>query len=100
MARLRVSTAKWKVDLDSEAGQAIIRQAQNDGVPYLRTLPGFISYVGARVDSHTTVQVYTWDSADHSKSGTEQFRDWVNRVGIGAHLASLDATEGEITVAS
>jgi len=100
MAYLRVSTAKWKVDLDSEAGQAIIRQSKNDGVPVLRTLPGFISYVAARVDSHTTVQVFTWDSEDHSKSGSKQFREWVDRVGIGAQIASLDVNVGEVIVAS
>jgi hypothetical protein len=100
MAHLRVSTAKWKVDLASDTGQAIMRQVQTDGVPFLRTLPGFISYVGVRVDSHTSVQVYTWDSAEHAKSGTKQVREWVDQVGIGAHLASIDATEGEVTVAS
>ena len=96
---LRVSTARWNIDLYSPEAERIFRQIETDGVAVFRAQPGFIRYRLMRADSTTTVAVAEWESEKLGQAGAEQYRAWMRRVGIMDRII-LETRAGEIVAAS
>jgi hypothetical protein len=96
---LRVSTARWNIDLYSPEAERIFRQIETDGVAVFRAQPGFIRYRLMRADSTTTVAVAEWESEKLGQAGAEQYRGWMRRVGIMDRII-LETRAGEIVAGS
>ena len=91
---LRVTVARWDIDLSSAEAKRIFHQIDTDGVAVFRAQPGFVRYRLMRADSVTTVAVAEWESEALGKAGAERYRDWMRRVGIMKHL-TLETRAGE-----
>jgi hypothetical protein len=96
---LRVSVARWTLDLFSSEAERIFRQIETEGVSVFRGQAGFISYRLMRADSKTTVAVAEWQSETLGQAGAERYREWMRRVGI-MDLISLETHAGEIVARS
>ena len=96
---LRVSTARWNLDLHSAEAMRIFRRIETDGVAVFRAQPGFIRYRLMRVDSRTTIAVAEWQSEQLGQAGAERYRAWMRSVGIMDRL-TLETHAGEIVAAS
>jgi hypothetical protein len=96
---LRVSIARWKIDLYSEEAELIFRQIATDGVAVFRAQPGFVRYRLMRADGATTFAVAEWESEELGKVGAERYRDWMRAAGIMERF-ELETHAGEIVVAS
>jgi hypothetical protein len=96
---LRVSVARWDIDLDSPQAKLIFRQIETDGVAVFRAQPGFVRYRLMRADNTTTVAVAEWESEQLGLAGAEQYRAWMRSVGIMDRI-TLETRSGEIVAAS
>ena len=96
---LRVSVARWDIDLSSAEAERIFHQIDTDGVAVFRAQPGFVRYRLMRADATTTVAVAEWESEALGKAGAERYRDWMRRVGIMNHI-TLETRAGEIVAGS
>ncbi len=92
---LRVSIARWNINLYSADAERIFHQIETDGVAVFRTQPGFVRYRLMRADSTTTFAVAEWESEQLGQAGAEQYRAWMRRVGIMDRL-TLETHAGEI----
>ena len=96
---LRVSTARWNINLYSAEAERIFHQIDSDGVAVFRAQPGFVRYRLMRADSTTTVAVAEWESEELGKAGAEQYRAWMRRVGIMDRII-LETQAGDIVAGS
>ena len=96
---LRVTIARWDIDLHSAEAERIFHQIDTDGIAVFRAQPGFVRYRLMRADRTTTVAVAEWESEALGKAGAEQYRDWMRRAGIMEHL-TLETRAGEIVAGS
>ena len=96
---LRMTIARWDIDLHSVEAERIFHQIETDGVAVFRAQPGFVRYRLMRADSARTVAVAEWESEALGKAGAERYRDWMRRVGIMKHL-TLETRAGEIVAGS
>jgi hypothetical protein len=96
---LRVSIARWKIDLHSDEAERIFRQIATDGVAVFRAQPGFVRYRLMRADNATTFAVAEWESEELGKVGAERYRDWMRTTGIMQRF-ELETHAGEIVAAS
>ena len=96
---LRVTIARWDIDLQSAEAERIFHQIDTDGIAVFRAQPGFVRYRLMRADRTTTVAVAEWESEALGKAGAERYRDWMRRVGIMKHL-TLETRAGEIVAGS
>ena len=96
---LRMSIARWNLDLYSAEAEAIFRQIETEGVAVFREQPGFIDYRLMRSDSATTVAVAEWQSRELGQAGAERYREWMRSAGIMDRL-ELETHAGEIVARS
>jgi len=96
---LRVSVARWNIDLYSAEAERIFRQIQTDGVAVFRAQPGFVRYRLMRADRATTIAVAEWESEELGKAGAERYRAWMRSAGIMDHF-TLDTQAGDIVAGS
>jgi hypothetical protein len=96
---LRVTIARWDIDLHSAEAERIFHQIDTDGIAVFRAQPGFVRYRLMRADSATTVAVAEWESEALGKAGAERYRDWMRRAGIMKHL-TLETRAGAIVAGS
>jgi len=96
---LRVSMARWNIDLHSAEATRIFRQIETDGVAVFRAQPGFIRYRLMRADNSTTIAVAEWQSLQLGQAGAERYRAWMRSVGIMDRI-TLETHAGEIVAAS
>lgn len=99
MAYLRVTFAKWSIDLYSSEALEMFRRIDEDGVRVFRAQPGFVRYRLMRSDRHTTIAVAEWESELLGKPGAQAYRDWLKESGIAEKLV-LDTYDGEIVASS
>ncbi len=96
---LRVSIARWNINLYSAEAERIFRQIETDGLAVFRAQPGFVRYRLMRADSTTTIAVAEWESEQLGQAGAERYRAWMRSVGIMDRL-TLETHAGEIVVGS
>jgi hypothetical protein len=96
---LRMTIARWDIDVHSAEADRIFHQIETDGVAVFRAQPGFVRYRLMRADSATTVAVAEWESEALGKAGAERYRDWMRRAGIMKHL-TLETRAGAIVAGS
>jgi len=96
---LRVSIARWNLDLSTEEAARIFQQIATDGVAVFRAQPGFVRYRLMRADGTTTVAVAEWESEQLGQAGAERYRDWMRSAGIMDRI-TLETRAGEIVAAS
>jgi hypothetical protein len=96
---LRVSVARWKINLYSQEAERIFRQIGTDGVALFRAQPGFVRYRLMRVDSTTTIAVAEWESQQLGQAGAERYRAWMRSVGIMDRF-TLETQAGDIVAGS
>lgn len=96
---LRVSVARWNINLDSPEAERLVRQIGTEGLAVFRAQPGFVSYRLMRADRTTTVAVAEWESEALGHAGAERYRAWMRSVGIMDRLI-LETHAGEILVRS
>ena len=99
MSYLRVSIARWRIDLDSAEARRIFQSIGSEGIAVFRAQPGFVRYRLMRVDRMTTVAVAEWESEELGRAGAERYRDWMRRTGIMDHF-TLETYTGQIVAAS
>jgi hypothetical protein len=96
---LRVSIARWDINLYTHDAEQIFRQIETDGVAVFKAQPGFIRYRLMRADSTTTIAVAEWESEQLGLAGAEKYRAWMRSVGIMNHI-KLETYTGDIVAAS
>jgi hypothetical protein len=96
---LRVSIARWNINLYSAEAKRAFHQIDTDGVAVFRAQPGFVRYRLKRADSTTTIAVAEWESEELGRAGAEQYRAWMRRVGIMERIA-LETHAGDIVAGS
>ena len=96
---LRVSVARWNMDLYSAEAERIFRQIQTDGVAVFRAQPGFVRYRLMRADRMTTIAVAEWESEQLGTAGAERYRAWMRSAGIMGHF-TLETQAGDIVAGS
>ena len=96
---LRVSVARWKIDLFSAEAERIFGQIETEGVAVFRGQPGFIRYRLMRADRSTTIAVAEWESEALGQAGAERYRAWMRAAGIMDRFV-LETQAGEIVAAS
>ena len=96
---LRVSIARWSIDLYSAEAERIFRQIETDGVAVFRAQPGFVRYRLMREDGTTTVAVAEWESETLGLAGAERYRAWMREAGIMDRL-TLETHAGRIVARS
>ena len=96
---LRVSIARWSIDLYSAEAERIFHQIETDGVAVFRAQPGFVRYRLMRADGATTVAVAEWESEELGQVGAQQYRAWMRQAGIMDRL-TLETHAGQIVAAS
>jgi len=96
---LRVSVAHWKIDTFSPEAERIFRQIETDGVAVFRAQPGFVRYRLMRENKTTTIAVAEWESETLGLAGAQQYRAWMQRVGIMDRL-ELETHTGQIVAGS
>jgi len=98
MGYLRMTRGTWDLDLDGEAGQALVERIAREGVSVFRQQPGFIRYRLMRAGPRTTIAVAEWESEDLGAAGASRFRAWLVTAGIRQHL-DMETEAGPILVA-
>lgn len=96
---LRMSIARWKIDLFSAEAERAFRQIETEGVAVFRAQPGFVRYRLMRSDRSTTVAVAEWESEELGRAGAEKYRAWMREAGI-MDLITLETLAGEIVARS
>jgi hypothetical protein len=96
---LRVSIARWKIDLRSAEAERIFHQIDTEGVAVFRAQPGFVGYRLMRADSTTTFAVAEWETEELGRVGAERYREWMRRVGIMDRI-TLETHAGDIVAGS
>jgi hypothetical protein len=96
---LRMSIARWTIDLGSPEAERVFRQIDTEGVAVFRAQPGFVRYRLMRADAVTTIAVAEWESEELGRTGAERYRDWMRGAGIMDKIA-LETYAGEIVAAS
>ena len=96
---LRVSVARWNIDLYSAEAERIFHQIQTDGVAVFRAQPGFVRYRLMRADRTTTIAVAEWESEQLGKVGAERYRAWMRSAGIMDRF-TLETQAGDIVAGS
>ena len=96
---LRVSIARWSIDLYSAEADRNFHQIETEGVAVFHTQPGFVRYRLMRVDGTTTVAVAEWESEELGEIGAQQYRAWMREVGIMDRL-TLETHAGQIVAGS
>jgi hypothetical protein len=96
---MRVTIARWNIDLYSAEAERIFRQIETDGVAVFRAQPGFVRYRLMRADRNTTFATAEWESEELGKAGAERYRAWMRSVGIMDRI-TLETHAGEIVAAS
>lgn len=96
---LRVSVARWSIDLRSPEAEAIFRRIAVDGVAVFRAQPGFVRYRLMRADNSTTIAVAEWESEELGRAGAERYRAWMRSEGIMDRF-TLETHAGDIVAAS
>ena len=99
MAYLRMSIARWSIDLDTAEGEEAFKKIQDEGVAMFRRQPGFVRYRLMKADSRTTVAVAEWESEALGKPGAMNYRAWLAESGIQGKL-KLETLDGAIVAAS
>jgi hypothetical protein len=99
MSYLRVSIARWNIDLDSAEARHIFHAIHTDGVAVFREQQGFIRYRLMRADRTTTIAVAEWEDETLGRRGAENYRDWMRRTGIMERF-TLETHAGEIVASS
>jgi hypothetical protein len=94
---LRVSIARWNINLYTPEAKRIFRQVETDGLATFRAQPGFVRYRLMRADSTTTIAVAEWQSEQLGKAGAERYRAWMRSVGIMDRI-TLETYAGDIVV--
>ncbi len=95
---LRVSIARWSIDLHSPEAERIFHRIETEGVAVFRAQPGFVRYRLMRADSTTTIAVAEWESEELGKAGAERYRAWMRKEGIMDRFA-LQTHDGDIVAA-
>lgn len=96
---LRVSIARWNIDLYSAEAERIFHQIETDGLAVFRAQSGFVRYRLMRADRTTTIAVAEWESEQLGRVGAERYRAWMHSVGIMDRF-TLETHAGEIVVGS
>jgi len=96
---LRVSIARWNLDLSSAEAARIFQQIATDGVAVFRAQPGFVRYRLMRANGTTTVAVAEWESEQLGQAGAERYRACMRSAGIMDRI-TLETRAGEIVAAS
>ena len=96
---LRVSIARWTIDLFSAEAEQLIRQIETDGLAVFRVQPGFVRYRLMRADRSTTVAVAEWENEELGTAGAERYRAWMRSAGLMERF-TLETRAGDIVVAS
>ena len=96
---LRMSIARWTMNLHSPEAEAIFQQIATDGVAVFRAQPGFVRYRLMRADSGTTIAVAEWESEQLGQAGAERYRAWMRSAGIMDRF-TLETHAGDIVAAS
>ncbi len=96
---LRVSIARWNINLYSAEAERAFHQIDTDGITVFRAQPGFVRYRLMRADSTTTIAVAEWESEELGRTGAEQYRAWMRRVGIMERI-TLETHAGDIVAGS
>ncbi len=96
---MRVTVARWNIDLYSAEAERIFRQIETDGVAVFRAQPGFVRYRLMRADRNTTVATAEWESEELGKAGAERYRAWMRSVGIMDRI-TLETQAGDIVAGS
>lgn len=96
---MRVSIARWNIDLYSAEAERIFRQIETDGVGVFRAQPGFVRYRLMRSDRTTTVATAEWESEELGRAGAERYRAWMRSVGIMDRI-TLETHAGDIVAGS
>ncbi len=99
MTYLRVTFAKWSIELDLPEAAEMFRWINEEGVRVFRAQPGFIRYRLMRLDRHTTIAVAEWESEALGKPGAQAYRDWLKDSGIAEKIV-LETYDGEIVASS
>lgn len=99
MAYLRMTIARWDVDLASETGRAQVRAIQERGLEIFRQQPGFIRYRLMQAGPRVTVAVAEWENEELGQPGAQRYRDWMRQSGVADHI-SLETWDGPILIAS
>ena len=96
---LRVSFARWTIDLFTDEAERIFRLIETDGVAVFRAQPGFVRYRLMRADAATTVAVAEWETEPLGRAGAERYRAWMREAGIMDRI-TLETHSGDIVAAS
>ncbi len=96
---LRVSVARWSIDLYSPVAEEVFHQIETEGVAVFRAQPGFVSYRLMRVDNTTTFAVAEWETEELGLAGAERYRAWMRSAGIMDRLR-LETHAGDIVARS
>jgi hypothetical protein len=99
MSYLRVTIARWDIDLGSADARELVRRIDTEGVAVFRKQPGFVRYRLMRASPDTTVAVAEWESEALGLVGAQKYREWMREAGIMAHI-KLETHAGEIVAAS
>jgi len=96
---LRMSVARWNMNLYTPEAEAIFRRIATEGVAVFRAQPGFVRYRLMRADSTTTIAVAEWESEQLGKAGAEKYRAWMRAARIMDHF-KLETQAGDIVAGS
>lgn len=96
---LRMTIARWNLDLGSAEAEALFRLIATDGVAVFRAQSGFVRYRLMRANECTTIAVAEWESESLGRAGAERYRAWMRDAGILEHL-TLETHDGDIVAAS
>ena len=96
---MRVTIARWNIDLHSAEAERIFRQIETDGVAVFRAQPGFVRYRLMRADRNTTFATAEWESEELGKAGAERYRAWMRSVGIMDRI-TLETHAGDVVAGS
>jgi hypothetical protein len=99
MSYLRMTIARWNLDLDSPEAREIFQRIRTEGVAVFRQQPGFVRYRLMRAESRTTVAMAEWASEDLGTAGAQKFRAWLAEAGIRERI-TMETYAGEIVAAS
>jgi hypothetical protein len=96
---VRVSIARWDIDTYSPEAERIFHQIETDGVAVFRAQPGFVSYRLMRENGTTTIAIAEWGSEQLGLAGSQQYRAWMQTVGIMDRLV-LETHTGQTVARS